>query len=78
MGTKEKPGAYDCYANAKPDEPMFVLLGRDPMAAALVRRWARERELRGEDPKIVAEAMNCASEMEAYCRKLGKTPIQSV
>lgn len=29
MGTKNNPGAFDCYANAEPDEPMFVLLARD-------------------------------------------------
>ena len=40
MGTKRSPGAYDCYANAKPDEPMFVLLGRDERAPALVHAWA--------------------------------------
>ncbi len=39
MGTKNKPGAFDCYANAKPDEPMFVLLGRDPTGAPLVLYW---------------------------------------
>ena len=26
MGTKNNPGKFDCYANAKPDEPLFVLL----------------------------------------------------
>lgn len=29
MGTKNQPGSFDCYANAKGDEPLFVLLGRD-------------------------------------------------
>jgi hypothetical protein len=28
MGTKNVPGKFDCYANALPDEPTFVLLGR--------------------------------------------------
>ena len=37
MGTKNNPGVFDCYANAEPDEPMFVLLGRDKDAATLVR-----------------------------------------
>lgn len=37
MGTKNNPGRYDCYANAEPDEPMFVLLGHDRHAATLVR-----------------------------------------
>lgn len=40
MGTKNNPGKFDCYAAAEPDEPMFVLLGRDPHAAVLVTLWA--------------------------------------
>ena len=48
MGTKNNPSKYDCYANAKPDEPMFVLLGRDPLAGMLVRVWADVREHAGE------------------------------
>lgn len=43
MGTKLEPGAFDCYDNAKPDEPMFVLLARDRTAAALVALWAAVR-----------------------------------
>jgi len=44
MATKNKPGAYDCYTNAEPDEPMFVLLARDELAPALVRIWAMVRD----------------------------------
>jgi hypothetical protein len=40
MGTKNNPGKFDCYEAAHPDEPMFVLLGRDPLAPHLVRLWA--------------------------------------
>lgn len=72
MGTKKKPGAYDCYANAAPDEPMFVLLGRDPMAGALVRAWAEMRALTGEEPAKVAEARACADAMDAYATERGK------
>jgi hypothetical protein len=43
MGTKNNPAAYDCYANAWPDEPMFILLARDPDAASIVRLWAGMR-----------------------------------
>ncbi len=39
MGTKNKPGEFDCYKNAEPDEPMFVLLGRDPTASMVVAFW---------------------------------------
>jgi hypothetical protein len=74
MGTKNNPGKFDCYANAEPDEPMFVLLGRDASAGALVREWAEWRRLRGEDPAKVQEAIDCADAMDAWCRSKRKTP----
>lgn len=43
MGTKNDPGRFDCYKAAGPDEPMFVLLARDPTAPSLVRAWAALR-----------------------------------
>jgi len=63
MGTKNDPGAFDCYANAEPDEPMFVLLGRDKHAPTLVWLWGTLRELDGEDATKVAEARACAAAM---------------
>lgn len=73
MGTKNNPGQFDCYANAEPDEPMFVLLGRDPCAPTAVRDWADHRELlidRGQKPEsdraMVKEARECAAAMDAW------------
>jgi hypothetical protein len=43
MGTKENPGNYDCYAKAAPDEPIFTLRGKDPIAPYLVRIWTFTR-----------------------------------
>jgi hypothetical protein len=63
MGTKNNPGAFDCYANAEPDEPMFVLLGRDKHAPTLVWLWATLRELDGEDEAKIIEARTCAAKM---------------
>ncbi len=76
MGTKTEPGAFDCYENAEPDEPLFVLLARDACAAGVVSAWAdaRERRLRafeGEAPVSeimaeldqIAEARKCALDM---------------
>ncbi len=40
MGTKLEPGKYDCYANAKPDEPMMVLLARGDQSPLLTELWA--------------------------------------
>lgn len=76
MGTKQKPGQFDCYNNAKHDEPMFVLLGRDDSAAGLVREWAQRRAadisvgLRPQsDAMMVVEALACAIDMENYANK---------
>ena len=73
MGTKNKPGDFDCYANAKPDEPTFTLLGRDPMAGVLVRMWAWLRQEAGEDPALIEEAVRCAASMDLYAAGIGKT-----
>ena len=88
MGTRNNPGRYDCYANALPDEPMFVLLARDPDAAYIVRLWAGMRSRRikeGQRPEgdeaLVNEATECADNMERWraendgaWRKLGAAP----
>jgi hypothetical protein len=80
MGTKAKPGTFDCYANAEDDEPMFVLLARDRVAPLVVRGWAAKREellhsrrddhcTVGEvlaDLEQIAEARQCADAMEAW------------
>jgi hypothetical protein len=67
MGTKENPGRYDCYTNALPDEPMFVLLARDPEFGRLVKQWADRRQQDIEcgdrplsDLDLVIEARQCA------------------
>jgi hypothetical protein len=66
MGTKNDPGDYDCYANAEPGEPMFVLLARDHRAPFLVEAWAAISEMLGGDPKKIAEARNCAASMRLW------------
>jgi len=67
MGTKANPGQYDCHAKALPNEPMFVLLARDPDFQHIVTHWALRREQainRGERPatdkEMVIEAIQCA------------------
>jgi len=72
MGTKNNPGKFDCYHAAEPDEPMFVLLARDPQAPNLVREWANLRrllDLKNEDAAKVEEATMCADAMEAWFRE---------
>lgn len=70
MGTKNNPGKFDCFSNALPDEPMFILLARDQFAPDLVREWAANRYAKitgGDRPKedtaMVAEANDCAQAM---------------
>ena len=69
MGTKTNPGEFDCYTNAEPDEPMFVLLGRDPLGAYLVQLWA---DVRAElvtaerETEKLAEARKCAQAMRDW------------
>jgi hypothetical protein len=75
MATKNNPGAYDCYANADPDEPMFVLLGRDKHAPTLVWLWAALRELDQEDPAKVKEAQQCMADMLTWQHKHGRKTI---
>lgn len=67
MGTKNNPGSFDCYHAAEDDEPMFILLARDPFAPALVRLWAGLREtLDIGNPEKVFEALQCAEDMEHW------------
>jgi len=73
MATKLEPGSYDCFANALPDEPMFVLLARDPSAPGLVEVWAVQRAQaieRGAKPladqDMVTEALACARLMHTW------------
>lgn len=72
MGTKNNPGSYD----AEPDEPMFVLLGRDRHAPVLVRLWALLRHRDDEDEEKVAEALRCADAMADWLRAIGKPPFE--
>lgn len=66
MATKNNPGAYDCYAKAEPDEPMFVLLGRDPAAMWVVTIWIEIRKRMGSDRAQIEEATKCAIAMGEY------------
>lgn len=75
MATKLNPGPNDCYAKAEPDEPMFVLLGRDRHAPALVWLWSVLRELDGEPEAVTHEARECTAEMIAWAADHGRKPV---
>jgi hypothetical protein len=57
MGTKNNPGFFDCYDKAEPDEPMFVLLARDPLAGFLTSIWSKLRYGDIEAAQVVFAAM---------------------
>jgi hypothetical protein len=75
MGSKNNPGRYDCYANAAPDEPMFVLLGRDRNAPQLVELWASERKEAGEESAMIEEARACAKNMRRHRYVINGEPL---
>lgn len=71
MGTKNEGDR--CYDAALDDEPMFVLLARDPSAPALVRQWAAQRRVDIEagtrpeaDRAQVEEAEQLAERMKTW------------
>ena len=72
MGTKQNPGQFDCYENAKDDEPMFVLLARDPLAPQVVEFWANLKLTLKPPPQTLrtlkksTEAMGCARSMKVW------------
>lgn len=75
MGTKRNPGDYDCYANAHPDEPMFILIGRDERAPTLVDAWAKMSEERGTDPTKIADARRCAEDMRRWREEVERNGV---
>lgn len=66
MGTKNQPGNFDCYANALPDEPMFVLLGRDPLAPFLTQIWAMIRAGHREEASRTFKEMIVGPQSSVY------------
>jgi len=72
MGTKNQPGKFDCYSKLEPDEPHFVIMGRDPSAALVIGIWAMLREAEGKDAEKVEEARECADACLKYALDKGK------
>jgi hypothetical protein len=67
MSTKNNPGKFDCYTKAEPDEPMFILLARDPAATTAIEAWIQARkELGLDDEEKTREASDCAYKMEQW------------
>lgn len=65
MATKLNPGRFDCYAAARPDEEIFCLLERDPIAPFLVSIWAKIRMGDPAAAQVVFEEM-CTKLADRY------------
>ena len=74
MSTRNNPSKYDAYTSADPDEPMFVLLGRDPIAPFLVGWWAGLKSTLDPeaDEAKLKEALEVAHAMDAWLLKLNR------
>jgi hypothetical protein len=70
---------YSCLNKARPDEPLFVLRAKDPLAAQTIRHWATMASGLHEDDKV-SEALKTADIMDEYHQRTcvpGQTPIQA-
>lgn len=75
MANKSNPGMFRCYEAALPDEPMFVLLGRDPAGPTTIEFWANERNRLGktkdpDDNARIGAALREADEMRTWRGKI--------
>lgn len=59
-------GIQDSTGKIPEDEPVFLLRGKDPSAAAAVRAWAQDVDDRGGNPLLVGRAMERAAKMSQY------------
>lgn len=80
MGTKNNPGRWDCYANADPDEPLFVLRGQDSTASLVVTLWrAMKMEMKEQGTSQISEekleeARECSLALEKWAKDHGEDP----
>jgi hypothetical protein len=61
--------ARSCFSKAAPDEPIFVLRGKDPLAPLVVKLWAQMATsvgTYGHEENKRASAYDVAAEMERY------------
>ena len=70
MGTLNNPGNYDCLSKLDPDEPFFLLRGKDPVGANLALAW---RFLRSKDFEVAKaafqDAIDAMQDVEAETRQ---------
>jgi hypothetical protein len=68
MGTKNKPGKYDCLEGLDNDEPYFALRGLDVSSPIVVIEWIKLNFHTCPDDKI-REAFELALAMKNYPKK---------
>lgn len=79
MSTKSNPSMFRCYEAALPDEPMFVILGRDPAGPATLEFWAAERVKQHkvheqDDQDRIKAAIDEAKDMQGW-RDMNLNPV---
>lgn len=52
--------------NTQPDEPVFVLCGRDALAPSIIREWASQAAARGAAHSKTASALVIAEKFEQW------------
>lgn len=60
-----------CLNKARPDEMVFVLLGRDSSSSVAIRAWVEDRIRNGKNhtgDEQITDALECAKVMELECR----------
>jgi hypothetical protein len=67
MASKNNPGAFDCFGDAHPDEPLFVLRSTDVTAPFLVRAWQYLRA--GQIDLAMAEMVDAAKALKVAGKK---------
>ncbi len=78
MGSRNEPGAFDCYNDADDDEQRFTLLGRDPMAPLVLDAWIKLRRAAGDSEEKLAEAMKCKRKMLEDLIKRDRRPSNAI
>jgi hypothetical protein len=72
MWSKSKPGPFDRSTEAESEEPIFVLLGRDPVAFLLVSLWIGVHDVMGDNaPDVALDAAQCVLALEQWARTHG-------
>lgn len=65
----ELSNAKSCLNKAAPDEPLFILRAKDPLAPQTILLWATMATSGQHEPAKIEEAQKIAAQMESYRRE---------